>query len=260
MFNWLLVEPADPERAARSRDMSRPRDYRFEWETANSDVARNDVQVPGGTGTLIDYRFDQVANPQVTSSISFDFIRNERHNIRTRFTPFEVRDTGTLTQDTLSGDQILPSGSLVFSVYFLGDLRVRYAYELLPESRVSLLAGGGLTYINTDLTLFPATSSGSGINVDVDAGERVRTRGVLPLLYLRAGVDLTSTLELYLEGDGYDFSDDTFYDITVKLRWRISPRWDIAGGWRDVASDLDIEDVRNRFKRNGFVLDVGYSF
>jgi membrane-associated phospholipid phosphatase len=153
MFTWLFVDPADPERAARSRDNSRPRYYRYEWEIADGNVGRNDVQAPGDTGTLIDYRFSERANPHTTSSISFDFILAERHNVRSRFTPFEVRDIGTLTQDTMIGDQILPKDSEVFSIYFFGDLRIRYAYELLPESRFNLLLGGGLTYIDTDLTI-----------------------------------------------------------------------------------------------------------
>jgi hypothetical protein len=46
----------------------------------------------------------------------------------------------------------------------------------------------------------------------------------------------------------------------IKLRWQISPRWDIAGGYREVTSKLDIQNVKNSFERKGFVVNAGYSF
>ncbi len=255
---WLLVEPADPERAARWRDLQRPRNYRFEWENADGKVLRNDVRVPKVEGTLLDFQLDEVADPQITASVGFD-VRLGRHNIRTRFTPFEIRDVGTLSEDVRFGDTILPAGTEVASIYYLGDVRTRYAYELLPDSPFHVDLGGGLGWFDTLVQLFPDPGTS---DPDLSEAERAEATasGFLPLLYGRLGYDCTRLIGIYGEVDFVDLSNSRFLDWTARLTFQINAAWDVSVGWRRVESDLDIDRVRNEVQREGFLTQIGYSF
>jgi len=180
---------------------------------------------------VIDYRFDEEANPQLTASVAFDAAITERHNLHFRATPFEIRDVGTRTEEILIEDTIIPAGD-VFSIYFVGDVRARYGYELVPDSSYSAQIGGGAMYLDTTLDLFPADFSTDEPKVDEEAGATVVARGGLPLIYLRLGVDFTKLIGLYLEGDVSPISGDSFYDVAAKLRFQINPKWDLALGYR----------------------------
>jgi membrane-associated phospholipid phosphatase len=258
--NWLFVEPADPERAARDRDLERPRNYRFEWEIGDGNVTKNLVQAPAGTGTVIDYRFAEEANPQITASVAFDKIFKERHNLKLRYAPFEGRDIGTVDDDTIFDGVVIPAHSDVHSVYRSGDLRLRYAYDFVPQSRFRAQLGGGLTYIDTKIELFPADLSASRLVIDVNGGAKVCSRGVLPILYTKLGVDFTMLIGLYVEADWMDHSDDSYLDTAAKLRFQVNPKWDLALGYRVSQVKVDLDDSRNDVEVEGALIHVGYSF
>ena len=73
-------------------DLERARNWRFEFEMYESFVSRNLVQSPSGTGTPLDFRFDQDSNPTINGSAALDWQVKGRPNLRFRYSPFEQRD------------------------------------------------------------------------------------------------------------------------------------------------------------------------
>jgi hypothetical protein len=65
----------------------------------DGDVTKSTVQAPAGTGDVTDFRFSQSTNPQLTASIAYDLAITERHNLHLRWTPFEIREVDTTTED-----------------------------------------------------------------------------------------------------------------------------------------------------------------
>lgn len=258
--NWLFVKPADPDRAARNADLARERDFRFEWENPDGNVRRNDVRVPAKGGTPIDFEFEQTTDPQVTASAAFDWRVTHRHNLRVRWAPFEIRDVGVLEEDKSIGGVTLPAGTEVFSVYFSGDFRVRYAYSLLDDSRWTVDLGGGVTYQDTTVELYVDRQPGEGLDVDSEAGVGTTVRDPLPLLYTRLGVDLTRRFGLLGEVDWFEGSGDRFLDYAAKFVWWINPKWDLALGWRATQVRVDTDRLANDTARDGALLHIGYSF
>ena len=255
--NWVFVDPADKERKARANDMERDRKFRYEFEVADGKVTRNLVQAPKDTGTLTDWRFSNSTNPQITASIGFDWKIRPHHILRSRYSPFEIRDVGTLSVDTLFGDRTYAAGTDVFSSYFLGDLRVRYGYDIFPDSRWELQVGGGVTWIDTTADLWELDANNEVID---STRSTVRARGFLPLASVKAGVDFAKILGFYIEADGMGLSEDQFLDATAKLKFYISPRWDLGLGWRWLRDDLELDKMANEFARNGASFNVGFSF
>ena len=57
-----------------------------------------------------------------------------------------------------------------------------------------------------------------------------------------------------------DTTKDQFYDVVAKLRFRLNHRWDVAVGYRKVSDNLQLQDLKNEFEREGGLIDLGYSF
>jgi len=254
-----FVTPADPARAAYSADMERDRKWRFEFEIYNSDVSENNIQAPGDGGTPLDFRFDQNSNPTVNGAAALDWTVKGRHNIRFRYSPFEQRDTGSVEAGTVFGDYTFPATD-VASIYFLGDLRARYAFDLLPQSKFFLQLGGGLSVLDSEASLYEADLSGDTPNVDESAGDDLNEYTVAPIAYIRTGYEFTQRSILYFEGDGFADSAGGAYDIVLKFKYRINPKWDVAAGWRSSAYEVDVSELKNTFEADGLVLHAAYSF
>jgi hypothetical protein len=260
LTNFAFVTPADPDRAAYFADLERPRNWRFEWEMYQSDVSKNFVQAPNDTGTPLDFRFEQNSNPTINGSAALDWkVKGSRHNIRYRYSPFEQRDVGTVEAGTVFGDYVFPDSD-VFSIYFLGDLRARYAFDVLPDSRVTLDLGGGVSLVESEVSLYEADLTGDVPEVDTDAGDSVHGYSALPVLYYRLVYDFTKKFILYSEGDGFVLSENSGYVVSLKFKYRINPNWDVALGWGGAAFDTDIADIRNEFEADGWAAHAAYSF
>jgi membrane-associated phospholipid phosphatase len=256
--NWIFVDPADKDRKARANDMKRKRKFRYEWAVTDANVTTNLVMAPKEGGTLTDWQFDETTDPQITASVGFDWMVRPRHILRFRYSPFEIRDIGTLTQETVFGDRTFASGQDVFSAYFLGDLRSRYAFDIFPDSRWTLQAGGGFTWINTTVDLWERDAATG--TIDETTRTTVRAKGFLPLAHVRAGVDFAKILGFYVEADGISVSHDDFFDGRAYMKFKVSPRWDLAAGWRWFGDDLELDSLVNEFAANGFYGHVGFSF
>ena len=87
-----------------------------------------------------------------------------------------------MTVDSVFVDRWFAAGTNVFSAFYMGDIRARYGYELLPESNFSVQVGGGLTYIDTTIDLAPAII----VNGDV---------GIVHYLYSSASKDADGKVE-----------------------------------------------------------------
>ena len=96
--------------------------------------------------------------------------------------------------------------------------------------------------------------------VDESTRTTVRAHGFQPLASVKAGVDFAKILGFYIEADGMSFSQDKYFDATAKLKFYISPRWDLGLGWRWLRDDLELDKMANEFARNGASFNVGFSF
>jgi len=254
-----FVKPADPERAARYSDMERRRSWRFEFEIYDSHVSENMVTAPRDTGTPLDFRFDENSNPTVNGAASLDWNVSGRHNLRFRYAPFEQRDVGSDDAGTVFGDYVFPAAD-VASIYFLGDIRARYAYDLIPRSRYFLQLGGGFSIQESEVSLYEADLSGDVPSVDETAGDQILEYDVTPIIYARTGFELSRRFVLYAEADGFADSVTSAYDAVIKFEYRINAVWDVAIGWRAAEYELDTSELVNTFRADGLALHAAYSF
>ena len=144
--------------------------------------------------------------------------------------------------------------------YRVGGVPTRYAFDLLPDSKFFLQLGGGLSLIEGEVSLYEADLSGDVPSVDESTGDEINEYALAPIAYIRTGYDFTKKFILYFEGDGFADSAGSAYDITLKFKYRINPKWDVAAGWRTSAFEVDVPELKNTFEAGGFAMHAAYSF
>ncbi|MDX1388457.1 MAG: hypothetical protein R3344_04675, partial [Acidobacteriota bacterium] len=62
------------------------------------------------------------------------------------------------------------------------------------------------------------------------------------------------------ETDFSEASQESFADTAVNVSFQITPRWNVAVGYRVVRDDLRLDEINNEHERDGGLLHVAYSF
>ena len=282
MSNWLLTKPIDerlkitpfiadrgyglsvsvvpgrrPESNAKPDIPYRHTLTRYEWDFGNTEVQDNLVRVPPDGGHLIDFQFGEENDPTVSGHVALEWYpkRSERHGIEFRITPFELRDFGIFEEDTDFAGVTFPAGEPLRSGYVAYDYRVRYRYDLLPQSRFSVKVGGGVSLLDTFVELFVIPEDEEAEpEIAADKADLVS----LPILHLHLGVQLSRRFLLFAEVDGMDISTDRYVDATAQVRYQISRNWDVGLGYRVIDRIIDTDEMQNETNRDHIDLALGY--
>lgn len=224
--------------------------FRFEWAFGAAYQSENVVQAPRGMGDPIDLaQFKDTAETMTTSQLYFEYYAAPRHELDFRFSPFEVRDTGTLSQPATFNGTTFPANQTISSSYQYYDTRFWYRYDLTADSRWTAKLGLALAIIN--------------LNVDISDGTQTTGVGetvVLPALHGHLGYYFTPRLRLFAETDLSSFEGDDLIDGNLMLRYDMSRQWDIGLGYRYVHREIDVEDLTNTLDQSRALLAIGHTF
>jgi hypothetical protein len=103
-FFFLLL--AFPSSAAEQKDWKR---FRFELEGGPVWQTKNDVQIPGNTGTEFSFKDLTGNGPYAAGRFTFDWNIRERHGLRLEVVPLRIDGTGTFNQPvSFAGINIFP--------------------------------------------------------------------------------------------------------------------------------------------------------
>ncbi|MCA8981968.1 MAG: phosphatase PAP2 family protein [Planctomycetes bacterium] len=224
--------------------------FRFEWSFGAAYQSENVVQSPRGTGDPIDLsEFKDTAETMTTSQLVFEYYPAPRHEFDFRFSPFEVRDTGTLAQPASFAGSTFPANQTLGSSYQYYDSRFWYRYDLLEHSRWTAKLGLALAIVDLNVAITDGTQT-------AEVGETV----VLPALHGHLGYWFTPRLRLFTETDVSSFEGDDLVDGTLMLRYDMSRQWDIGLGYRYVHREIDVDQLTNRLDQSRGLLSIGHSF
>lgn len=250
LFN---ITGPDGHRSKQEQNWDFVAEWRYQWEFGAAWETQNLIQSPSGTGSLFDYsEFTAITNPTMTAQVSVESFlgKDKRHEILFRFFPYERRDSGSFTQATTVGGQVIPANTPWFGAYVQYEIRLRWRYELLPDSNWNLKAGAGVSIQDTSIEIATATQYTKGEDT-----------GIIPIVHLHASVDLSREWRLFAEVDGLAVaSDDYFIDATAQVQWRFHPRWDLSFGYRYYATAFDESNLANELQMHRVVLGIGYSW
>jgi hypothetical protein len=247
---------------ARVLDDDRPRQWRFEFQAGGVWIADNLVAVPE-SGEPIDFRFDQESNPTTSIRVGIEHSRHDRHFFWLGLMPLEVRDFGKVPSDSEFAGFVVDDDLPLRTLYLLYDARFRYAYELRPDSKVSVKLGGGISYLDTEARLQvdeEEAGPGGGGAPDEFFGNGIGDHVVdfVPLAHASVGVRISKRLGFLAELDAGANSDDRYFDGAAIFQLYFGRRWQMQLGYRRIERKLETSDMFNEMQQNRTVIGVSY--
>ena len=207
------------------------RPWRIELEGGALWQSRNDVQIPGDTGT----RFSMIdltgSGPFPVGRLTVDWDVSKRNSLRFVYAPLSLDGGGTLSQPTdFNGTSFAPGpawGSYRFDTY-----RLTWSYRFWQSERWTWRAELTGLLRDAEIELRQGSTSSSKSNT-----------GFVPLLHVSGDWRFADRWSLSGVLDGAYASQGRAVDLSLKVGYDLSDRWRISGGYRTIEGGSDGDDV-----------------
>jgi hypothetical protein len=242
----LLIFLATPTRAADRNDLKR---FGIELEAGPVWQSSNDVRIPGNTGTEFSFKDLTGSGPYASGRFTFVWNIRERHGLRFIAAPLRIDGTGTFNQPvSFAGTNFAPDtstkGKYKFDTYRLG-----YRYLFLNKKAWQLRIGATLLLRDAKIELEQAGVQASDSNV-----------GVAPLLNFSADWAFAKRWTAIFDFEGLAGGPGRVLDLALKVRYDLTNRWILGGGYRTLEGGADTDDVYNFSWFHYAFVTVGYQF
>ena len=208
---------------------------------------RNDVRIPGDTGTQFSLKDLVGSGPY--PSVRFEGFYNIKgpHGLRLMLTPFEYTETGTLPYDVFFVDKTFSAGQSTEAKYKFNSYRLTYRYRFFTNERWQWYVGGTLKVRDAEIALTQGTQFANDTDV-----------GVVPLLYLYGDYKINNRWNIVFDMDGLASPQGRAFDLGLKLTYDISDQWYLGGSYRVLEGGADNDTVYNFAWFNYLLFSVGY--
>lgn len=222
--------------------------WRVELEGGALWQSRNDVQIPGDTGTRTS--LDEVIGTGAfaVGRLTVDWDVSERNSLRFVYAPLSVDGNGSLSQPTdFNGTTFAPGAA--WAGYRFDTYRLSWRYRFWQSERWTWRAGLTALVRDAEIELRQGTSYSSKTNT-----------GVVPLLHVSGDWRFAERWNLAGVIDGAYASQGRAVDLSLKLGYDLSDRWRLSGGYRTIEGGSDGDDVYTFAWLHAAVVSLTYGF
>ena len=210
---------------------------------------RNDVRIPGDSGTRFSLA-DLIGEGEFpVGRVTADWDVDERHALRLVLAPIEVDGTGTLSQPTDFAGATFAAGVPTEGVYEFNSYRLGYRYTFLHTEHWRLRVGGTLFVRDAQVKLSQAGVSAS----DSDTG-------LVPLANFAAEVYPSRPVRIVAELDGLAAPQGRAFDFSLKGHLDLNDRCSVSLGYRTIEGGADNDDVFSFAWLNAVVAGITFRF
>lgn len=210
--------------------------------------SRNDVRIPGTTGTEFDMTDLTGSGPDLFARVDGSWRINDRHGVRFVLAPLEITGSGMLLRDTDFAGATFPAGP-THAAYQFNAYKLTYRYTL--RNPHAWLWRVGFTGIVRDA------------NIELTQGELQANDdnvGFVPALHVSGEYAFAERWKFLLDFDGLAGGPGRLFDVAVRLDYELNEDWRIGGGYRFLEGGADTDDVYNFAWLHYAVLSLEYSF
>jgi hypothetical protein len=211
--------------------------------------SRNDVQVPGDTGTRFSLTDIVGSGPFPYVRVELAYRLNDKHSLRFLLAPLEYTETGVLGKDVSFAGTSFSAGQATEVKYQFNSYRATYRYRFFGNDSWQWHVGGTLKVRDAEIRL----KQGGVSAVDEDTG-------VVPLLNLYGEYNLADAWAFVFDLDGLASPNGRALDLGLLARYDLSDAWYLAGGYRTLEGGADNDSVYNFAWFHYVVLSAGYRF
>jgi hypothetical protein len=242
----FLLLLALPTMAAEEKEWKR---FRFELEGGPVWQAKNEVRIPGNTGTEFSFKDLIGSGPYAAGRFTLDWNIRERHGLRFEVAPLRIDGTGTFNQPVSFAGTTFSPGTPTEGKYKFDTYRVSYRYLFFNKNPLRMHVGATLLVRDAKIELEQAGLNASDSNV-----------GVAPLLNFSTEWAFARRWAAIFDFEGLAGGPGRALDLALKLRYDLTDQWSVGGGYRMLEGGVDSDDVYNFSWFNYGFLTVGYQF
>lgn len=225
------------------------RRWRVELEGGPVWQSKNDVAIPGDTGTR--FALDDLtgAGPYPYGRVTVDYQINQRHSLRALIAPLELSDSGTLAQNVDFRGTTFNAGLRTKATFRFNSYRLTYRYLLGCGCDWSLHVG--------------ATAKIRDAKIELEQGglrEAKYDLGFVPLLHVAFEKRLTPRWRFLADADFAAAPQGRAIDFTAKLYYELNDRWSLGLGYRTIEGGADNDSVYTFSWFHQAVVAIGYRF
>ncbi|HKJ89212.1 MAG TPA: hypothetical protein VKA48_11985 [Gammaproteobacteria bacterium] len=195
--------------------------------------SRNDVRIPGDTGTRFDLLRLTGTGPDGYFRLRAHWNITPRHGLRIGVAPLEVSGTGNLDKVTrFAGETFSPGRTR--ATYRFSTYRLTYRYTFAEGP--AYLWRVGFTGLVRD----------AKIQLDQGAKQARDTNvGFVPLLHLDGRMRIAPGWSFVLDFDGLASSQGRALDLAIQVQRDLGEHWRLGGGYRTLEGGADNDEVYN---------------
>jgi len=209
-------------------------DWSLDLEAAMVTASRNDVGIPGDTGTRFSLVDDLSTDDDVAFRVRLDRRLGGRHHLAASYAPLRLYAAGQVDFPIDFNGTVFPAGAGLDAVYQFNSYRLTWRYELVRARDLDL--GLGLTANVRDAF------------IELDDGTTVSRKedlGLVPLLHLRLAWRWSDKLGLLVEADGAAAPQGRAEDVLVALAVQPWGQGAFRLGYRLLEGGADVDEVYN---------------
>ena len=211
--------------------------------------SKNDVQIPGDSGTRFSLLDLIGKGPNAYFRLNGSWDPNPRHGIRLTIAPLQVKDTGTLSQTVRFADLNFAPGISTEGTYKFNTYRATYRYTFFDRGDWRLRIGATGLVRDAKIELKQGNTSAKKENI-----------GFAPLLHFDAEYRLSRSTALIADFDGFAVPQGRVIDLALKINHDLTDRWSLGLGYRTLEGGSDNDDVYNFAWLHFVFVSVGFKF
>jgi hypothetical protein len=235
--------------AAPAVDQNDWKRFSFELEGGPVWQTKNDVRIPGNSGTEFSFKDLTGAGPYASGRFTFDWDRWMRHGLRFVYAPLRVDGSGLLNRPTSFNGTDFAAGVATEGFYKFDTYRLTYRYTFLERDKWRLRIGGTLLIRDAEIELTQPGVSTSDRNV-----------GIAPLINFSGEWAFANRWTAILDFDGLAGGPGRALDLALKVRYNLTDHWSLGAGCRTLEGGVDTDDTYNFSWFNYGFLTLGYQF
>jgi len=213
------------------------------WQT------RNDVAIPGDTGTR--FALDELtgSGPFPVGRLEFSWWFAERHELRAVVAPLEFSGEGSLDAPVSFAGQSFAAGTKTDAKFRFDSYRLTYRYRVHESPQWEWRAGLTANVRDAEIELEQGATMG-----------RKTDTGLVPLLNVAGSWHFATDWRLALDVDTAVAPQGRATDAALKSYWQIREGLELGMGYRTIEGGADNDEVYTFAWIHQLVLSLRYAF
>ncbi len=213
--------------AARASDFTVDGEWGAVW------VGRNDVRIPGDTGTRFSLDNDlRTSEPAPYARLRLTWAPTERNRVSLLAAPFSIKSRGVFDSAVAFEGETFAPNSLVEATYRFNSWRATWYYALVHADDVEF--GLGLTAKVRDAEIGLKSGSQEAVKYDV---------GLVPLVHFRLDWRFGDPFGLLVEGDALAAPQGRAEDVLAAVTYAANDHIRLKLGYRLLEGGADNDEV-----------------